>query len=209
MKAILIELQFLPSISYFALLQRFDKIIFERHEHYVKQSYRNRCHINTPAGKSMIVVPLTAKHGKVMITDVRIDYREKWDVRAWRTLQSAYGKAPFFEHYSDELRAVLLQKFTFLYDLNFALLSLCLKWLGWQTPITESRQFEKQTLPPVTDFRNVIRNKNDHQQGKYYQPVIYHQVFGSKFVPDLSLLDLIYCTGPDASLIIRDSFPVR
>lgn len=205
MKSALIELQFLPPISYFSLLSGYDEIILERHENYVKQSYRNRCYINTASGREMLVVPLTAKHGKVQITSIKIDYNQKWLNRTWRTIQSAYGNAPFFGYYADELHAILFQKFTFLYDLNLELLSLCLKWLRWRITVKESNQFEKTTLQPVYDLRNVIGDKNQLQAMNYFRPVSYQQVFGSMFVPDLSLLDLIYCMGPESMNVIRGS----
>jgi hypothetical protein len=209
MRTALIELQFLPPISYFALLSSFDEVILERCEHYIKQSYRNRCYINTPAGKEMLPVPITSKSGKVMITDVKIDYDQKWLKPGWRKLQSAYGKAPFFEHYADELHAVLFKKFIFLYDLNLELLSLCLKWLDKEISIRQSERYEKEIFPPVYDHRNHINPKNAVLPNKYHKVVTYPQVFGSKFVPNLSLLDLIFCMGPDAILILRESLEAQ
>lgn len=153
----------------------------------------------------MLNVPITSKHGKVMITDVKIDYDQKWLTPAWRKLQSAYGRAPFFEYYADELHAVLFKKFTFLFDLNLELLSLCLKWLKQNILIAQSSQYEKEIFQPVYDFRNQINPKMSKVPNKYSKVVIYPQVFGNNFVPDLSLLDLIFCMGPDALVIIHES----
>ncbi|MDZ7648492.1 MAG: WbqC family protein [Cytophagales bacterium] len=55
---LLIDLHYLPSLEYCCALQQFDEIQFEKQEHYVKQSYRNRCFINTAQGPVMLVVPL-------------------------------------------------------------------------------------------------------------------------------------------------------
>ena len=108
-------------------------------------------HISFPAqGKEKLIVPLTFKHGKVFITDVRIDYGQKWLNKHWRAIQSAYGKAAFFEHYSEDLEKVLFRKTVFLYDLNIELLSMCLKWLKWDLEIKESMTYEK--APAITDF---------------------------------------------------------
>jgi hypothetical protein len=205
MKSVLIESQFLPPLSYFALLTHYNEIIIERWEHFVKQSYRNRFYINTPSGKGMVVIPLTAKHGKPFITDVKIDYNQKWLNGLWRTIQSAYGNAPFFDYYAEDFHAILFRKISFLYELNQELLSLCLKCLRWNTPVKESQRYKEEILPPIYDRRNVIRNKSKIHDPDLYRPVAYPQVFGSKFVPDLSVLDLIYCMGPDASMIIQRS----
>src|SRR5688572_25723175 len=135
MSAVLIESQYLPPIAYFAALQSCDEIILESHEHYIKQTFRNRCAINTSQGRVDLIVPLTSKHGKTVISDVRIDYTQKWLNNHWRTIQSAYANAPFFEFYADDLHQVLFKKHEFLLELNGELLSMCLKWLKWPTPV--------------------------------------------------------------------------
>lgn len=203
MNAVLIEAHYLPSISYFSSLQKSNTIILERHENFVKQSYRNRCYINTSQGRGVLTVPLTEKHGKVLITDIRIDHTQKWLNNHWRAIQTAYGNAPFFEHYSDGLHEVLFKKFIFLYDLNYNLLSLCLKWLHWNKEIIESSAYEVIPAAGAIDLRNSINAKISLESDKYYIQVPYNQVFGNMFVENLSLVDLIFCTGPQANQFIR------
>ncbi|MFZ6014625.1 MAG: WbqC family protein, partial [Bacteroidota bacterium] len=164
----------------------------------------NRCYINTVQGKQALIVPLTSKHGKVKITDVRIDHTQKWLNNHWRTIQSAYGNSPFFEHYGPDLQAVLFKKYDFLYDMNFHLLTLCLKWLECSIPVRESLAYETEIIPPVQDLRSVIRPKID-TLGKIYLPVPYRQVFGNMFVENLSLIDLIFCEGPGAWGVVKAS----
>lgn len=207
MKIVLIESQYLPPISYFTAIQDVAQLIIEKYEHFVKQSYRNRCYINTTQGKEMLTIPLTAKHGKVRICDVRIDYSQKWLNNHWRTLESAYNSAPFFEYYADELNSILFKKFTFLYDLNYELLSLCLKWLKLKIDVRESAMFEEMPSLSVQDMRNIINAKNPAGSNKYYKPVEYNQVFGNMFVKNLSLVDLIFCTGPSACKLVQVSLP--
>ncbi|HEU5289727.1 MAG TPA: WbqC family protein, partial [Cyclobacteriaceae bacterium] len=129
--AILIDLHYLPSIPYFTVLSSAEKIIIEKNEHFEKQSYRNRCHILTSQGVERLIVPLTSRSGKVLITEVRLDYSQKWLNNHWRAIESAYRSSPFFEYYADDLHTILFKKNVFLYDLNFELLTICLKWLKW------------------------------------------------------------------------------
>ena len=201
----LIDLHFLPSLEYFCALQRFDQIVLEKHEHYVKQSYRNRCYINTSNGTHVLTVPLAEKHGKVLVKDVRIDYSTKWQNIHWRTLQSAYKNAPFFEHYEEELHRQISKDHQFLFDLNLSLLSFCLKSLRWDLKLSESVSYEKKTDPSVHDLRSTIQAKKPYSERVYYQPVPYHQVFGNMFVPNLSLIDLLFCEGPNAGRLIKAS----
>lgn len=207
MHTAIIELQYLPPVSYFAALSSYSEIVVEKHEHYQKQTYRNRCYIRSARGPELLTVPLTNKHGKTRITDVRIDYSQKWLNNHWRSVQSAYGKAPFYAYYSDDLRDVLYRKFEFLYDLNYTLLTMCLKWLGWNIPIRESLAYEKMPSPVVADLRSAINPKKNNNISSFYQPVVYHQVFGSKFVENLSLVDLVFCQGPGAGSVVKASTP--
>ena len=208
-KTTIIDLQFLPSIEYFCALLKFDHIILEKHEHYVKQSYRSRCYINTSQGTRMLTVPLTEKHGKTFIKDVRIDYSTKWQNNHWRTLQSAYKNAPFFEHYEAEMHKQLYTSHHFLFDFNLALLSFCLKSLKSDLVISESVAYEKTIESNVIDLRSVIHTKKPHSDRLFYKPMPYLQVFGNMFVPDLSLIDLLFCEGSNARRTIQASTVVN
>jgi hypothetical protein len=202
----LVELQYLAPISYFAALSAVNEIVVEKFEHYQKQTYRNRCYLNTAQGVKSLIVPLTSKHGKTPITDIRIDHSQKWLNNHWRTIQSAYGNAPFYEYYHEDLHDVLFKGHTFLYDLNYELLTLCLKWLKWKVLVKESLEFEEAPAS-LLDLRGAINPKKPELVRSFYEAAVYHQVFGSKFVENLSLIDLIFCEGPGAGAIVRASSP--
>lgn len=203
MAASLIEVQYLPSIAYFAALNGTTEIVVEKFEHYQKQTYRNRCYINTVHGRQSLIVPLNV-NGKMLIKDVRIDHSQKWMNNHWRTIQSAYGKAPFFEYYADDLSAILLRRYEFLCDMNVDLLTMCLKWLRWDVTIKESERYDVTLSGTIKDLRSVITPKSSDYL-TFYKPAAYYQVFGSNFVENLSLVDLVFCEGPGASGIVQAS----
>jgi len=197
---LLIESHFLPSIEYFCALHPHKSIFLEAHEHYVKQSYRNRCYIHAVQGVERLTVPLTGKHGRVAINEVRIDYAVRWQATLWRTIQSAYAQAPYFEHYRDELRHVIFSGEEFLFRLNRSILSLCLHWLRWNKVVTESVDYQPET--DMEDLRGIISSKSEYTSRSLFRPVRYRQVFGSTFVPNLSILDLVCCVGPESGSLI-------
>jgi hypothetical protein len=205
MTSALIELHYLPSTPYFAALSSVQTIIIEKHEHFEKQSYRNRCHILTAQGVERLIVPLTSKHGKVLITDIRIDYTQKWLNNHWRTIESAYRSSPFFEYYADDLHTILFRQHTFLYDLNLEFLTICLKWLKTNVTLQESMSYEKIPADEVTDMRNVIHAKKQERYAPYFQPVAYPQVFGNTFADSLSVIDLVFCEGPNSRKMVVSS----
>lgn len=135
--------------------------------------------------------------------EVRIDHSQKWLDNHWRTIQSAYGKAPFFEYYAQDLHDILFKNHKYLFDLDLHLLSLCLKWLKWKKSIKQNKIYEKDPVSTVNDLRNVINAKNSTESMFSFKGIEYRQVFGHTFVADLSIIDLVFCTGPDAGEWIR------
>jgi hypothetical protein len=206
-KPVLIETQYLPSIAYFSAIMAGTEVLIEAHENFQKQTYRNRGYINSSQGPIPLIVPLVKMTGNNLITEVKIDYSQRWLSNHWRAIQSSYGKAPFFEYYSDELHDVLFTKFDSLFELNSNLLTLCLKWLKCKTPVRGTSTFEKSPEQPIYDLRSTISPKNQHRLYQFYEAAIYPQVFGNKFVPNLSLIDLIFCEGPGARDIVHASTP--
>lgn len=212
MSSCLIELHYLPSVQYFANLAQHKLITIERHEHFVKQSYRSRCMINTSQGAQTLIVPLSGKSNagamgqyNSLTTEVRIDYSQKWLNNHWRSIQAAYAKAPFFEFYADALHAVLFKQYPHLYELNMNLLTLCLKWLKLEVQIRESLAYEEETSFNQIDLRNAISAKKRGLmiEEPTFKP--YTQVFGNAFVNNLSIIDLIFCTGPEAPTYLKQN----
>lgn len=205
MNSILIELHYLPSISYFSALQSFEEVIVEKYEHYEKQTYRNRCYIKAAHGIETLIIPVTRAPGKNQIKDVRIDYSQKWLNNHWRTIQSAYGKSPFYEYYWQDLHDIIFNKQQFLYDFNLSLLTMCLGWLKHNIPIRETSYYDKTPDKTVNDYRSLLNLKKEDSCNSFVKNVEYPQVFGSKFVNNLSIIDLIFCEGPGALSIVQAS----
>ncbi|CAN5128330.1 WbqC family protein [soil metagenome] len=202
---LLIELQLLPSIEYFCALERFEHILLEKNENFIKQSYRNRTFILTANGPGRLTIPLVSYHKKVLISEVEIDYTTRWQMNFSRTLESAYAKSPFYEHYSDDVKKILFSGQTNLFELNKSFLSMCLQWLRWEKSFSESVTYEKVVPPDIADMRSLISAKKDFLGREIYLPHPYQQVFGSNFAPNMSLLDLVFCEGPRSGAVVKAS----
>lgn len=203
--SLLIDLHLLPSLEYFCLLSEYDNIVFEKYEHYVKQSYRNRCYINTTNGVEKLTIPLTNKHGKVPFGDVMIDYSTRWQNAFWRTIESAYRNSPFFEHYADDFHKIIYSHKSSIFDLNLELLSFCLVSLKWSQHLAITSSYEKIVNEAFSDMRSAITTRNTYIAREFYRPAPYYQVFGNSFEENLSVLDLLFCTGPEAGRILKES----
>lgn len=208
-RPILIELQYLPPLEYFVLFLGEDNIMLDAHEHYVKQSYRNRSYIRGPHQVEILTVPVSGGSKKILTSQIRIDYSQPWVQQHWRALQAAYGKAPFFEHYAPYFQECYQQASEYLWELNLALLTLCLKLLQIDKTIHFSNAYLYSTNPTVRDYRSGINPKKNGLENKIYRPQPYNQIFGKDFVGNLSIIDLLFCEGPAARLILEESTGAR
>lgn len=204
-RPVLLELQYLPPLAYFVLLQSGAPVLLDAHEHYIKQSYRNRCYVKGPHQLEKLTVPVLGGNKKIKTSDIKIDYQQKWVQQHWRTLQAAYGKAPFFEHYAPFFETIYARQPERLWELNLQLLTLCLKLLQIDTTIDFTPTYLNHTDSAVLDFRSRINPKKSAIVENIYHPVRYNQIFGKDFVYNLSIVDLLFCEGPAAKLILYDS----
>ncbi len=201
----LIDAQYLPCIEYFTTIGQFDEVMWEQHEHYSKQSYRNRCTILTAQGPLDLIVPIKHHASKMKMKDVQIDYRQKWVHHHWQSIQSAYGKAPFFPYFSAALQGVYSARHQFLIDLNEEFFQVCQKLLSTTISLKRTTQYMHQTDEQAVDWRSEIHPKKGQKNPTFYKPCTYNQIFGKKFVANLSIIDLLFCEGPNANTVIEAS----
>lgn len=198
----IIESQYLPPITYFAALLKQSSVFIEQYENYQKGSYRNRCHIATANGILRLSIPLEkGKNNQLKIKDVKVYNNENWQIQHWRAIKSAYGKSPYFEFYADEFQPYFEKKYDFLLDWNMDLLHFMIENLGLPVDIQFTEEY-CESDDTINDYRNVISPKKENSN--LFQDIHYGQVFQDKhgFIPNLSILDLLFCKGPEAILII-------
>ena len=189
-----LETNYLPNISYFSQIIKYENVWIEACEHYQKQSYRNRCYILTSQGKEALICPIEHSQNKMPIQDVKLESGYDWQKKHWRSIETAYRKAPYFEYFADYFENIYTKKKTFLFDFNQELLSICLKLLQVKTNIQLTTMFEKEVPFGHFDMRGEIHPKKATQNVQ----TAYRQNFGNEFVPDLSIIDLLMCQGTRA-----------
>src|SRR5512133_2136255 len=101
---ILLSTAYLPPVDYIGLITGADEVTIEKEENYIKQTYRNRCYILSPAGPQLLSVPVyEGSRHKILIRDVRIDYSKRWQHVHLRAIVSSYTSSPFFDFYFDRV----------------------------------------------------------------------------------------------------------
>ena len=187
------------SIAYFQELAKYSKVIIEGKEHFPKQTYRNRCDILAGDGILNLSIPTKRTNGsKTKTEDVLLSNDENWRIRHWRSITSAYQAAPYFEYYGLEVKELLFQEESSFFKFNIAITKRILSWLDLNIELELSTDFS----PLIeNDYRLSLVAKNNFKD--YSQPQ-YIQVFpnSNSYKESLSILDVIFCEGPMARLLI-------
>jgi hypothetical protein len=201
----IIEIQYFPSVAYFTTMLKYDEIIIESQENYQKQSYRNRCRILTANKIDDLIVPVIRGNSKTHIKEVQIDYNQKWIQRHWRAIKSGYGKSPFFEHYDTQIHQLIDKKHKYLFDKNLEIIETLVKLIDLKTCIKHNAKFDLKTEANNDDLRGLIHPKITPVIPGIFNPGKYTQLFGREFVANLSIIDLLFCEGPNADNILHSS----
>jgi len=207
MSKVLIESQYIPTIGFFSLLYNAEHFILDIHENYHKGSFRNRCEIMSSQGRKTLSVPLNSgKNNQLNIREVEINNEENWAVNHLRSIEACYGKSPYFEYYFHYCRSILEQSHQNLFELNLKFIKTFAEILGLKEKIEYSEEFLFNAIEDIDLKRDFISPKKKEQQrlSETFHFEAYDQVFSDKqeFAPNLSILDLIFCQGPEAVLYL-------
>lgn len=186
------------SILWYSHALNSPKLVIENDENFPKQTHRNRMEILGPNGKQCLSIPIVkAATVKQKTKDVLIAYQEDWQKQHWKSIETAYNSSPYFMYYKDYYQHFYEYKMDNLLEFNTELLKLNLKCLKISKDICFTDSFEKSI--EGVDLRFFTFESSFNPENILFPKYI--QVFASKFefVPNLSILDLLFNLGPDAN----------
>jgi len=200
-KIALFSTAYMPPVSFFATALQYELIFIEACENYPKQSYRNRCRILGPNGMQTLSIPtLKTAELKRQTKDVCIAYNDRWQQIHWRSILTAYSKSPYFLYYRDAFEPFFEKQYPLLMELNQQLMALIFKLLKLNCQLAYTTQYGEHDLVDH-DYRTAFTPKKEIE---IMMPP-YYQVFRERaaFIPDLSILDLLFNLGPEAAAYLH------
>ena len=194
-----------PPISWWAYAADAAVLTLDRAEHFEKMSYRNRYRISGANNPIQLSLPLVSgRDQRSPMADVLLFNDHKWQVQQWRTLVSVYKQSPFWDYYESSLQALFARPFSHLTTFNQESILWVVKQLKMNLVIQETDIFIARYPNEITDLRTIKPLKTGTPLPYFPR---YYQVFEDRvgFLPDLSILDLLFSEGPNALRWINDN----
>lgn len=214
---------FLPYPGYFHKMIHCDHFVYLDHVQYTSggaDAVTNRNKIKTPNGEFALTVPVLKQSGP-NINQIIIDYKQDWVDKMKKTIDLAYKKSSAYQDIAALLYPILDQKNEHLKTLNINIIDAFRQYLSIQTPTSISSEMNIDPQLQKDDLLIEIVKRlggstylsgkgglkymqldkyADHQievTFNQYEYKVYPQA-GKDFIPNLSMLDLMFHTGKQA-----------
>jgi WbqC-like protein family len=223
-KVVILQPSYIPWRGYFDQIFRADLFVFYDDVQYDKRGWRNRNQIKTPKGKQWLTIPVNSRGAQtesIPINQIRMVWDNQWSQNHLKTLQHSYSKAPHFSSYISLLEKFYRRQDDFLADFTTEFTIALAHELGNNhTRFMRSSELAGidgqktdrliQILQAVgavhyisgPSARDYIEREKFAAAGitleymEYNYPE-YPQLY-PPFDPNVSILDLLFMTGPEA-----------
>jgi hypothetical protein len=200
-----IESQYFGSIHYIQQITTASSVVIDVHEPFKKMSFRNRTVIVSAHGPLLLTVPLRAgRDQKTPMNEVKICYQQNWPSKHIKAFASCYKRSPFYEYYEEALSELLITEYIYLVDLNMRIISWLSKVIKTDFNVLQTNTKLNYLDPLYLDVRDTSNALNSIQNAANQD---YPQVFMDKqpFIPNASILDLLFCMGPASNIYLKDN----
>ena len=179
---------YLPNIHYCSW------IIAQKQPYFVRDThFQKRAEIYGANGKLKLTLPIVHNKSKShqKEEEVQIAKTTAWQKQHWKSICSAYRSSPYFEFYEADLISFYKEEVTHLMQFNLDLLNKIMELIEFSMSY-KIVEWKKDTHRRMDDLVNAKKSVQIN-----FEP--YRQVFEEKngFIPNLSIIDLLFNLGPD------------
>jgi len=218
---------YIPWQGFFYKMIKSDIFVFLDNVQFSKEGIINRNKIKTGSGELWLTVPVLTKHKmQQSINETRINNKVDWRRKHWNAIWLNYTKSPFFKKYASIFEDNYKREWEKLADLNKVLIRTVADLLGIRRNFINAS--ELNAAGNGTDLLvSICRETGGNiylsgEGGKGYmdeekfkeagieiryanfkQPA-YKQLYGD-FIPNLSVLDLLFNCGADSQNILESA----
>ncbi|HKG54340.1 MAG TPA: WbqC family protein, partial [Anaerolineales bacterium] len=215
----------IPWRGYFDQIFRADLFVFYDDVQYDKRGWRNRNQIKTPKGKQWLTIPVNSRGAQtenIPIHQIRMVWDNPWSQNHLKALQHSYSKAPHFHQYVSLLEQFYQRHDEFLADFTIDFTIALTRELG----NTHTRFMRSSELAGIDGQKTdrliqILRSvgASHYSSGPSARDYIEKEKFDSAgitleymeynypeylqlyppFDPYVSILDLLFMAGPEAS----------
>jgi len=215
------QLHYLPWLRYFHKIAQADVFVVMDDIQFNRNGWQNRTRIKHARGWAHLSVPVFQKF-KQRISEVRIDNTQRWKQKHWKALTESYGRARHLRGLADRLEPVYARDWDLLSELSDELLRVCLDMLNIRTHLVRSSELKVDGTDSVR-LVNVCKalGADTYLSGAYaietyldksvfeeagigiaiqeWRCPAYEQLHpAAGFIPDLSIVDLLFNHGPES-----------
>ena len=212
--------------NYFPYLGFFQKVllsdiyvILDRAQFEFDITNRNKI-ITLEGSWSRISVPIKKGQKFFEIRNVEINNDQPWAEKNWDLICKSYNDSSFFDLYKTTLNYIFKKKWNLIFDLNFYTLKKAFEWLDIKTEFILDSELDVTGMssehllnickklgatkylsgPGGRDYLNekIFEQNKIKVEYQKYDPIIYPQKYAKSFVPNLSILDLLFNMGSDS-----------
>lgn len=175
---------YLAPISHYREALRSHDTSFDILSRYSKQTWHNRCVIDSPNGALTLSIPVVNPHKAVPVSDIRISEHGNWRHQHWNALCSSYRQTPYFDYYADDFAPFYHEKrWDFLVDFNYDLHQTVKRLMGWDGIMDRGLEEKLATTCRGEEYSQIFALRHG-------------------FIPDLSIVDVLFNMGPEAVLYL-------
>jgi hypothetical protein len=223
--------QYIPWAGYiYKILMSDVFVLFDTVQYPMGKGFANRNQIKTVNGPLLLTIPVGRRGEKLSFREIPIA-DSMWRKKHWGTINNAYKSAPYFDLIVDDLKCLYEREWNNLVDFNEAILVMCLDFMKISTKIVRASSIDidhtyESPLPYIISICKALEG-DEYLTGKgagslrYIEPEAFqkeglklcsyefigaqYKQIGSDFLPDLSILDMLFNHGSEARSIIENS----